>query len=148
VTSRYDAHGVRFQFPEEWTLTEQCSEQHIAINVDSPNTSFWSLTLFLDRPQPRDVIQSVIETFREEYDEIDVYPSHSRTVDQEAVARDIEFFCLEMVNGAFVRVFETERFTGLILFQGTETELQETRALLDGISASLRCGPDPKMPFS
>ncbi|HID21223.1 MAG TPA: hypothetical protein EYP14_02335 [Planctomycetaceae bacterium] len=138
MASLYHAHGVRFWVPDDWTLSEQDVGHHVSINVQSPETSFWSLTLFFDRPEPRRVAEAVLQAFREEYDEIDVYPGECGVGGHEAVAHDIEFFCWELLNSAFLRVFQTQRFTALVLFQGTDTELRETRPLLDRISESLR----------
>jgi hypothetical protein len=133
----YEGHGIRFRYPTYWELTEQEDEEAISITVASPETSFWSISLFREGPLPQQVLDSAIEAFREEYPEVDVYASAARTGERAGVARDLDFVCFELINSAFLRAFQTERFTVLVLYQGFDAELETTRPLLEAISASL-----------
>jgi len=135
----YSAHGVRFRFPAEWQLSEQRTTTGVHITVSSPETSFWSLTLLFDTPRPEDVIESALDAFREEYAELDIYSSEAALCHRRNVACDLEFICFELINSAFLRSFRTERFTVLVLFQGTDCELEHTREVLEAISESLQC---------
>src|SRR5580704_9701761 len=133
----YEGHGIRFRYPAYWELTEQEDEEATSITVASPETSFWSISLFKDGPPPQQVLESAMEAFREEYTEVDVYASTARTGDRAGVARDVDFVCFELINSAFLRAFQTERFTVLVLYQGFDAELEMTLPLLEAISASL-----------
>ena len=44
----------------------------------SPRTAFWTLTLFYDRPEPKEIIDTVLAAFHEEYDELDDYAARVR----------------------------------------------------------------------
>jgi hypothetical protein len=136
----YEGHGIRFRYPASWELAEQEEGESTSITVASPETSFWSISLFRDLPSPQAVVASAIEAFREEYDEVDVYPSEERLGDRPGVANDVDFVCFELINSAFLRAFQTERFTVLVLYQGFDGELAESRRLLEAISASLTVG--------
>jgi hypothetical protein len=133
----YEGHGIRFRYPASWELTEQEDEEAASITVASPETSFWSISLFPDCPPPQQVLESAIEAFREEYTEVDIYASNARTGERAGVARDVDFVCFELINSAFLRAFQTERFTVLVLYQGFDAELEATLSLLEAISASL-----------
>ena len=133
----YEGHGIRFLYPESWELREQTDDQFASISVESPHTSSWSISLFLDNPTPEEVVGSAVETFRDEYDEVDVYPSQETLPGRPGVSRDLDFFCFELINSAFLRAFRTERFTALVLYQGFDGELETTRPLLESISNSL-----------
>ena len=142
MQNSYHEHGVRFQYPSHWELTERQSPNEVTITVSSPETSFWSLVMFFDRPSPENLIESAIGAFREEYDEIDVYPAEAMLCARTNVARDVEFVCLDLINSAFVRAFQTSLFSALILYQGTDCELEESKEILESISASLHCDGD------
>jgi hypothetical protein len=133
----YEGHGIRFRYPAYWELTEQEDEEATSITVASPDTSFWSISLFHEGPSPQQVLDSAIEAFREEYAEVDVYASSARTGERAGVARDVDFVCFELINSAFLRSFQTERHTVLVLYQGFDGELETTRPMLEAISASL-----------
>ena len=128
---------MRFRFPAEWEVSEQRDGSQLSITVASPHTSFWTLTLLADRPDPDDIVAAVLDAFEEEYDELDVYPSTACVGDRDTVARDIDFVCLELLNVARVRAFRTAEFTVMVLYQGTDGEFGETEPLLEQITKSL-----------
>jgi hypothetical protein len=133
----YEGHGIRFRYPAFWELTEQEDDEATSITVSSPETSFWSISLFRDGLSPLQVLDSALEAFREEYNEVDVYPSTVQVGQRTGVGRDVDFVCFELINSAFLRAFQTERFTVLVLYQGFDGELETTRPLLEAISTSL-----------
>jgi hypothetical protein len=133
----YEGNGIRFRYPISWELVEQTDDESTSITVASPETSFWSVSLVRDFPSPQQLIASAIEAFREEYDEVDVYPSDENLGDRPGLAQDVDFVCFELINSAYLRAFQTDRFTVLVLYQGFDGELAETRPVLEAISASL-----------
>jgi hypothetical protein len=46
----FDAHGVRFNYPDDWTLTHDHGEDSLTVNLQTPGTAFWSLTLLTECP--------------------------------------------------------------------------------------------------
>src|SRR5262245_54395681 len=136
----YAGHGVRFRFPSEWEVSEQREESQLSITVSSPHTSFWTVTLLPDRPEPEDIVAAVLDAFHEEYDELDDYPSRARVGKRPTVARDIDFVCLELLNVARVRAFRTPDFTVMVLYQGTDREFEESGPVLEKITKSLAFG--------
>jgi hypothetical protein len=137
----YHGHGLRFRYPAHWELTEQDGEGSASITVSSPETAFWSVSLLFDRPSSSDVIEGAVAAFREEYQEVDDYPADVAG-DRETVARDVDFVCFELVSSAFLRAFQTERFTVLVLYQGFDGELETARPLMEAISDSLALDED------
>ncbi|RPI90840.1 MAG: hypothetical protein EHM42_00745 [Planctomycetaceae bacterium] len=146
MAARYADHGVTLLYPSRWTLTEQAEPGQVTITISSPGTSFLTLCLFQDRPAPADVAEAALEAFRDEYTEIDIYPTSGRVCRRRAVAWDVEFFCLELTNSARIRAFRTPRFTGLLLFQGTDSEFETTGPIFEKITRSLRLTPAEEPP--
>lgn len=142
MSAEFTGCGVRFRYPDRWELSEEPSDEGTTITVSSSGASFWTLSLFFDCPAPKDVVEQALDTFRAEYDELDVYSVSLELCQRPTSARDIEFVCLEMLNSAFLRSFQTEQFTALVLYQGTDQELEQTREALDAIANSLQYDPD------
>jgi len=138
----YEGHGVRFQYPGFWELSEERGEGEVTLTVNSGETSFWSLSLYQESPDPKELIETALETYEEIYNEIDIYPADAQLCQRETVARDIDFVYLELINGVRLRAFRTGAFTALLIYQGTDFELKETLPLLEGISKSLTCDGD------
>ena len=142
----FEGHGIRFEYPDDWILHEQSSPEEITLTVHSPDTSFWSVTLIFDRPDPQRVVDTVLETFREEYTEIDVYPSDVRLNDQPTLACELDFVCHELIGSAFLRAVATPDFTLFVLYQGADVELDERQSLLEKVTNSLTWETDTDEP--
>ena len=138
----FEGHGIRFEYPEDWILHEQSSPEEITLTVQSPDSSFWSLTLIKDRPDPRRVLDTILDTFREEYSEIDVYPSEVRLGDQPTESCELDFVCHELIGSAFLRAVAAPDFTLVVLYQGADLELDNTQPLMEKINNSLTWDAD------
>ncbi|MEQ8854253.1 hypothetical protein [Gimesia sp.] len=135
----FNEYGISFEYPDDWELTKQVDEEHgeIQISVSSEESSFWLISLYMVDIPPEELLNRSLEVFREEYEEVDVYKTDVKLAGKTCLARDLEFVCSELINSAFLRVFETDLFTAFVLYQGTDQELANTRKDLEAISASL-----------
>ncbi len=136
-TKLYSSHGVRFRYPGDWDVSEEDDGQDLMVTVASPETSFWTLSLLGGRPDPKRVIREVVETFRDEYEELDEYAAEARVHNTPCEARDLQFVQYELINSAFLRACTAGSNTVLILYQGTDHELKHTQDILEAISDSV-----------
>ena len=139
MTQEYNGHGLQFSYPDGWELMEETDEDQVAITVESPDTTFFTVHLLLDSPHLEHVLDTALDAFRDEYDEVDIYTADETIGEFRSMAFDIEFVCLEMINSAFLRAFETDNFTAMLLFQTADLELEDSRPEFDRIRKSLRC---------
>ena len=138
MTEWYDDDGVRFAYPESWELIREETEGGVTLTVNGDGTSFWTLALYpSSMSSATDMIESAVAAYREEYQESDVYPVEGALCGFPCEGRDVEFVCLELINTVSLRAFETPGFTAMVLFQGTDHELRETRPVLEAITRSL-----------
>lgn len=139
MAAHYKKHGISLAYPERWELSEQLEPGQVTISLISPQTSFLTICLFQDRPDPEEVAEAALQAFREEYTELDIYPVKAKVGRRPAVAWDLEFFCLELTNSARIRAFRAPEFTCLLLFQGTDQEFERTEETFLKIARSIRC---------
>lgn len=145
----YDRHGITFQYPADWEVSEQEQGDECLITVSGPGTSFWSIGLFRDRPHPDLVLETALAAYQDEYPDLDSYPAEDEILDQPTNGYDLEFFCLELVNTARVRSFLANDFTVLIMCQADDTELKSSEPIFEEMTKSLDCdlpddaGDDP-----
>lgn len=138
MTEWYDDDGVRFAYPESWQLTREGEEAGVVVlTVSGDGTSFWTLAIYPGTISAVELVESAVAAFREEYEEADVYPISGSLCGFSCEGRDVEFVCLELLNTASLRAFETPGFTAVVLSQGTDHELRETRPVLEAITSSL-----------
>lgn len=136
----FHKYGIQFRYPEHWELGDIANDDTIIVSVNSPETSFWVVNLFQDCPDPQFVVDATISTLREEYEEIDVtdVDDHLFSEFDDFMACDLDFICLELTNSISLRLFRSQKYTVMILTQGTDHELETTKPILDQISESLK----------
>ncbi len=137
MTEWYDDDGVRFAFPAGWDLTREEEDGAVMVSVHGDGTSFWTLALYPGVEAAAALVESAVAAYQEEYEEADSYPVEASLCGFPCEGRDVEFVCLELINTASLRAFEAPGFTAVVLFQGTDHELRETRPVLEAITASL-----------
>ena len=135
----FHQHGIRFQFPSDWKLTEESNDEQTTISVQSDGTSFWTLISFKSRPDPDAVLETVVAAFEQDYEEVDVASAIDSVGGLPSLGRDLDFVCYDLVNSATVRAFQTSDQTIMILYQGTDHELKTTGPRLRAITDSLIC---------
>ena len=139
--AEFKNHGIRFSYPEDWEIVDEHNGQAQTVTVSSPETSFWCVSIF-DQPEPANsVLLAAIQAYQEEYDDVDASPVELEEPESEllkqAVAWDVDFECLELLNTVKLRAIETAERTILVLYQGTDHELEATMSLMDRMTESL-----------
>lgn len=118
----YSDRGVSFHHARGWSVASEDKPGERVVSVTGATSGFWSLMIFLDRPDPEDVLETVLASFREEYEDLDEYDAEEEICGQPALARDVGFFCYDLTNTAEIRVFQTDRLTVLVLCQATDDD--------------------------
>jgi hypothetical protein len=137
TVEHYEAHGLRFEYPRGWELSEQTAGGDVTLTVQSEGTCYWSVSLLADRPAADRVLRTAVEAFEQEYPEVDVYPARDEHIARPHEAKDLQFFQFELVNSAFLRAFPCGSRTVLVIYQGTDHELEAVKGQLERITASL-----------
>lgn len=135
----YRGHGVQFEYPEHWAIQEESGADQTTISVQSPGTTYWTLSLFEDRPDAEQVAESVIAAYEEMYEELDIYEPDVQVLGVPAIARELDFVCLDLVSTASLIVFQSLKYTILITFQGEDRDLDKTRPVVELMTRSLLC---------
>lgn len=133
----YDEHGVQFEYPDAWELSHEHHDGDITITIESEGTAFWMLSVLQGRPVAEDVIEAALDSFKAEYDTVEVYDSADRICMLPTIAKEIDFYELEMVNRASLRACETDNTTIFVMLQMSDTERAEIGPLMKAISESL-----------
>jgi hypothetical protein len=139
LANTHAAHGVRFNYPAGWLVTEQWAGSDVTLTASDEGVAQWSVTLLRDRPDPRHVLKQALTAFEEEYEDVDVTQVAAVLAGREAEGLDIDFECLELLNVASLRAFVTQDSTFLIMYQATSHELDSLELIFEAINQSFRC---------
>lgn len=133
----FDAHGVRFRYPDDWSLSHEHQGSALVINLQTPGTAFWSLTLLEDCPPVEDVLEAAIAAFEDEYEEVDVYRHETSATELPTAACDLDFVYLDLVNSAAIRSILIGDYTALVMYQAEGREFEDLQADFDAVMSSL-----------
>lgn len=134
----YHKHGVAFHYPEIWELDEAETDDGIVVTVTSDGTCFWSLHILSACPPPPQVVESGIAAFEDEYEDAETTEIKTQMAEMPAFSREVEFSCYELMNTASLHSVRTSDFTLLVLWQGTDHELEEHRRVFELMTATIQ----------
>jgi len=103
----YNNLGIRFPYPTNWSVqTESWDEGTYVITVDSPEGSFWSVTIYPKGIDREESAQKILHTLKGEYDKLEHLPVHRYIADRRLTGYEVNFFYLDMTSTAMVLHFE------------------------------------------
>jgi hypothetical protein len=134
----YDDLGIRFLFPENWSLeADDEIPDRPSVTVYSPGGAFWTVV----RRGPNDDLEQMAEeavaAIREEYKGSDTEPVRETLGDVDLKGFDLTFICLDLINSACVRVCRTPSASYLIVFQAEDRDFEKLRAVFLALTVSL-----------
>jgi hypothetical protein len=117
----YDDHGVRFEYPADWALEVTEDGALSTIDLQHPDgVAFVLVSVDLTCPDSGEVADSVLETMREEYPDLDADPTEEIVDDRFISGYDVQFLSLDLSNTARIRCFRTMLRTILVFGQWTD----------------------------
>jgi hypothetical protein len=138
TTETYEDHGIRFRYPANWELEVTDKGEIINVAVQAPGgLGFALITTDVSRPNPAVVVDDALETMREEYPDLDSWPKTETINDHCARGHDLEFFAMDMTNGATVRCFRTPQRTVLAFGQWSDLGDANLPDLIRGVFGSI-----------
>ena len=138
MAAQFSEGGIRFRYPENWTLEREDNENGWTVSVQSPDTAFLVVTLDEDMPTTERMAQTALEALREEYPDLEAEECTDSVAGQPAVGHDIRFTSLDLTNTCWTRSFYCADGTVLVMCQLNDLELEKHEPVLRAICASLK----------
>ena len=137
MPAKFDALGIRFQYPENWSIDQRAEGQGEQVVVSSPETAFWHLS-----KHPRDVeletlFDEALSALRSVYKEMEVEPANEILEGHEWHGFDVGFYCLDLTNSSWLRGFQTPEATYLLICQAEDRELERVGPVFRAMLASV-----------
>jgi hypothetical protein len=134
----YDKLGIRFQYPDNWTLDEQdAASGEGAVSVYSEGGAFWSISSYSPLTDPEDLAETALAAMKEEYQGLESEPVHETIAGHELVGYDLNFFWLDLVNTGRIRVIPTTQANYVVLCQAEDKEFRVAGQVFSAITTSL-----------
>ena len=138
MTAIYENQGVRFAYPENWTVEDPPDEEaDLQVTVASAETAFWSLSVYSGERDARSLLDEVLQAMQAEYPALEHDPADHVIADTQVVGYDLSFYCLDLTNSAWIRVFHRHDATYLLLCQAEDREFDAVEPVFEAMTASL-----------
>ena len=137
MPAKFDRYGIRFTYPDNWTLAEESVGEGQAVVITSPDGAFWWLSIYPAGRNVAEVARAMLEGLRAEHQGADIEPVVELVAGQEMVGYDINFVCLDLINTALIRGFQTSQASYAMLWQAEDREFAAVEPVFQAISKSL-----------
>lgn len=134
----YDKFGIRFQYPENWTLeTDADAPGKQAVTVYSPQGAFWTISVHPLEADPAELTKAAMQAMQGEYDEIDSEEVEEEVAGFDLVGYDLNFYCLDLTNTALIRSGRNSATTYLIICQAEDRDFAQVAPVFQAMTISL-----------
>ncbi len=134
----FDKFGMRFQYPENWTLeTDNTDPGRQTVSVYSPGGAFWTVMLHPQDADPLELARTALGAMQNEYDELDSEAAQQEIAGLALVGFDLNFYCLDLTNTAWIRAGLLENVVLLVICQAEDREFEELAPVFQAMMASL-----------
>jgi hypothetical protein len=133
----FEQDGIRFLYPENWTLERTELEDGWSVTVQSPDTAFFSVTYEIGEADMASPAESALNALQEEYPMCEFDSAVETLAGQPAVGYDVRFYSLDLTNTAWIRSFACEDGCVLVLCEVNDLELDRNGPVLKAICKSL-----------
>jgi hypothetical protein len=134
----YDRIGVRFMYPENWSITD---EDEVgwprSVTVQSQQTGFWSLHVYPPGHELKPVVKELIAAMQTEFDDIEVLPAKETFGETATTGVDLAFFYLDLLVEAKIRCVRTPSATLVWLYQAESREFEVMEPVFQAIAVSM-----------
>jgi hypothetical protein len=134
----YENFGVRFLYPENWTVTdEEDGDWPHSVTLQSQETGFWSLHVYPAGQELKPVVKELIAAIQAEFNDIEVLPAKETFGDTPTTGVDLAFFYLDLLVEAKIRCLRTPSLTLVWLYQAESREFESVEPVFQAIAVSM-----------
>lgn len=138
MPAQYEHLGIRFYYPENWSLVdERVGDWPHSVTVQNEETSFFSLHVYPANQDMGPIIDTVIESIRAEYPELEILEAKEKVGDVPAQGVDVCFFFLDLLVEAKIRAVQTPTYTLVWHYQAESREFDKMEPVFQAIATSL-----------
>ncbi|MCA9269309.1 MAG: hypothetical protein KDA41_12595 [Planctomycetales bacterium] len=138
MTAIFDKLGIRFSYPDNWTLDEsEALEGNRAVSVYSPEGAFWAVVAHEPDVSPEELAATALATMRGQYDELDAEQAEESVAGRQLIGYDMNFYCLDLTNTAIVRSFRASDAVFVVFCQAEDREFVDVEPIFRALTRSL-----------
>lgn len=139
MTATYQKNELEFQYPENWTLTDNPDEElPRSISLESPGGHIlWSVHLYPRDSDADEILDEAIDTLRDSYEDLELSTETMEFDDFEGKAFGALFFCLDFLVRIKLQVYSTAEHKLMLWYQCEDRDFDQQELVFRAISTTL-----------
>ncbi len=133
----FSRSGIRFEYPSNWKLETEESDDGWTASVFSPETAFLMVSFHPNEDDPAHLADTALSAIRESYPDLESETVVETIAGMPSVGHDVDFFAFDLTNTCWIRSFAVDEGCVLLMCQCTDEELAGNGLILQAIRASL-----------
>lgn len=134
----YDRLGVKFQYPENWELTEEeCVQWPRTVSLQAPGGALWSVSIYPEDVEMDAREQEAVDALKSEYEGVETEPAFDSIGGRDATGQNLQFFYIDFVITAQIRVLAAADRRYLLFCQAEDREFEKLAMVFRAISESM-----------
>ena len=137
MPAAFDKWGIHFDYPDNWSVDEQGDEENPQVVIAAPETAFWHLSKHPRAVDLETLFDEALAAMRTDYKEMEVSPAEDQIEGRPLGGFDVNFYCLDLTITTWLRGFQTDEATFLLMCQAEDRELRTTGPVFRAMWTSL-----------
>ncbi len=138
MPATFDHFGIRFDYPDNWSIEIQDdSQQRELVVVSSPHTAFWQLSKHPSDKDFEPLFDEALAALRSEYNDLDVESTDEILEGHLIEGYTVNFFYLDLTSTCWVKGFETPSGNFLLIAQAEDREFEQVQQVFQAMLASV-----------
>ena len=139
MIATFDHFGLRFQYPENWSITDESSDDWPkSVSVQSPGSGFWSVMQYDLGTDHVALLDETLQEMRTQYEDLETSVISEVFDEQDVLGYEMFFYCLDfLVCARALTVRADDGKVYLILWQAEDREYAQVEAVFRAITTSL-----------
>ncbi len=142
MTAKFSRSGITFQYPTNWTCDVEADELNWVATVQSPSIAFAIIARRTDAEEPNVVADELLESFKEDYKELDQRLVIEPLAGRPAVGYDLDFLTIDTPTSCRLRAIDVPAGVLMVMTQHSEFDRDPNEIVLSAICASLEIEDD------
>lgn len=146
MTAIYENKGFKFQYPENWKLTDiEDSQLPYQFGLEAPSGAQWSVNIFPLDQEDDQLTDDAITALKSQYEDIEFSMSQLEFGDQTVRTIDSHFIVLDFVVRAQVFVVTVQKNKLLFWYQAETRDFDTLLDVFRAITMSLLRSTEPAL---
>lgn len=134
----YAHGGIKFLYPENWTLAGQSLDTvPIVVELQSPASAFWTLHVYPLETDPSEIVDELRDAMLAEYENLEAEAVEESEGEAPVIGYDMSFYCLDFIVTAKIRSWRVGNSIVLTHAQAEDREFDEIAPIFHAMTVSL-----------